>query len=143
MPFCPECKSEYRPGFTRCSDCEVDLVERLPEEHEYLDMVEAGKIPDPSYAGMVCEMFSTEDIPCILDGEEREGMMPGMVDPTRSIGVMVPRENLDRAKELLHAFFEERYYSEEADFLTCSNCGCAVDDTNDVCPACGEPLEDE
>jgi hypothetical protein len=29
--FCPECKAEYRPGFTRCSDCDVDLVEELPE----------------------------------------------------------------------------------------------------------------
>jgi len=24
--ICPVCKAEYRPGFTRCSDCEVDLV---------------------------------------------------------------------------------------------------------------------
>jgi hypothetical protein len=29
--FCPECQAEYRPGFTRCSDCDVDLVEKLPE----------------------------------------------------------------------------------------------------------------
>jgi hypothetical protein len=29
--FCPECKSEYRPGFTRCADCDVDLVGNLPE----------------------------------------------------------------------------------------------------------------
>ena len=24
--FCPQCKAEYRPGFTHCSDCDVDLV---------------------------------------------------------------------------------------------------------------------
>lgn len=29
--FCPECRAEYRPGFTRCSDCGVDLVHELPE----------------------------------------------------------------------------------------------------------------
>jgi len=29
--FCPECKAEYRPGFTRCADCDVDLVGNLPE----------------------------------------------------------------------------------------------------------------
>jgi hypothetical protein len=31
--FCPQCRAEYRPGFSRCSDCEVDLVERLPESY--------------------------------------------------------------------------------------------------------------
>lgn len=29
--FCPQCRVEYRPGFTRCSDCEVDLVSELSE----------------------------------------------------------------------------------------------------------------
>lgn len=29
--FCPECGVEYRPGFMRCSDCDVDLVHELPE----------------------------------------------------------------------------------------------------------------
>lgn len=31
--FCPECAAEYRPGFTRCLDCDVDLVSELPEAH--------------------------------------------------------------------------------------------------------------
>ena len=30
--FCPQCKAEYRVGFTRCSDCGVELVEHLPFE---------------------------------------------------------------------------------------------------------------
>lgn len=30
--FCPECRVEYRPGFRRCSDCDVDLVYELPPE---------------------------------------------------------------------------------------------------------------
>jgi len=28
--FCPQCGVEYRAGFTRCSDCNVDLVEKRP-----------------------------------------------------------------------------------------------------------------
>ncbi len=28
--FCPNCKTEYRPGFATCSDCGAPLVERLP-----------------------------------------------------------------------------------------------------------------
>jgi hypothetical protein len=29
--FCPNCGAEYRPGFTRCSDCDVALVEHLED----------------------------------------------------------------------------------------------------------------
>jgi hypothetical protein len=30
--FCPECKAEYRSGFSHCVDCDVDLVQELTEE---------------------------------------------------------------------------------------------------------------
>jgi len=32
--FCPQCNAEYRPGFTRCADCDVDLVAELPKPNE-------------------------------------------------------------------------------------------------------------
>jgi hypothetical protein len=28
--FCPQCNAEYRPGFTRCADCDVELVNEPP-----------------------------------------------------------------------------------------------------------------
>jgi hypothetical protein len=30
--FCPKCKAEYRPSFTHCPDCDVDLVYELPPD---------------------------------------------------------------------------------------------------------------
>src|SRR6266404_2373752 len=32
--ICPACKAEYRQGFTRCADCDVDLVDTLAQESE-------------------------------------------------------------------------------------------------------------
>ena len=32
--FCPNCKLEYRAGFTRCADCDVDLIAALPKAAE-------------------------------------------------------------------------------------------------------------
>lgn len=34
MPWCPVCKNEYVEGKTHCPDCDVDLVDELPEESE-------------------------------------------------------------------------------------------------------------
>jgi len=28
--YCPQCRAEFREGFTRCSDCGIELVEVLP-----------------------------------------------------------------------------------------------------------------
>jgi hypothetical protein len=44
--FCPVCKAEYRPGFTRCADCDIDLVYELPKsaplDREAIDPVWGG-----------------------------------------------------------------------------------------------------
>ncbi len=32
MPWCPKCKNEYVEGKTYCHDCDVELVEELPDE---------------------------------------------------------------------------------------------------------------
>ena len=31
MPYCPECRFEYRAGVRQCPDCGAELVDRLPE----------------------------------------------------------------------------------------------------------------
>jgi hypothetical protein len=37
--FCPQCRAEYRPGFARCADCQIDLVEQFsplsPQDREF------------------------------------------------------------------------------------------------------------
>ncbi len=35
--YCPECRVEYRDGFTECSDCRVPLVAGKPPEPEGLE----------------------------------------------------------------------------------------------------------
>jgi hypothetical protein len=47
--FCPRCKAEYRPGFTRCADCDVDLVWELPKNA--IEMRQTGEDGEYRVAG--------------------------------------------------------------------------------------------
>lgn len=40
MPWCPKCKMEYQEGVTVCSDCKMDLVDRLEEAVVYVSLVQ-------------------------------------------------------------------------------------------------------
>ena len=44
MPWCPVCKNEYVKGYTRCSDCDVDLVESLEEAPKPIIFGEEGPV---------------------------------------------------------------------------------------------------
>jgi hypothetical protein len=49
--FCPECTAEYRPGFTRCSDCGVALVERLEETEVHSNNPQLSGTPELLWTG--------------------------------------------------------------------------------------------
>lgn len=44
--FCPQCKAEYRPGYRRCADCDIDLVDELPSA-EGEDLAQRTRLNDP------------------------------------------------------------------------------------------------
>jgi hypothetical protein len=63
LMFCPRCKAEYRQGFTRCADCDVELVDQLPaapapEPHE---SVWTGE--DREGCVFACRTLKAADIP--------------------------------------------------------------------------------
>jgi hypothetical protein len=48
--FCPECQAEYRRGFTRCADCDVDLVGTLEEAVRHGHAQEVQETQEPKEA---------------------------------------------------------------------------------------------
>src|SRR5260370_38384885 len=73
--FCPRCKVEYRRGFTRCSDCDIDLVYEPPAAAhscgETGTKAENSDDPfcsfwqgdDPRIHAELCELLTEEGIP--------------------------------------------------------------------------------
>jgi hypothetical protein len=98
--YCPDCRSEYRPGFTRCKDCDIDLVVELPVETkpEFVDLVEVLSTADAGQITLVKSILDAEEIPYLAQGEN--------FALARNIAVrfLVPRDYLDDAKDVLIDF---------------------------------------
>ena len=82
MPFCPSCQSEYRPGFTLCKDCDVELVESLPEAkpeegiNTAVELVELATFPDHPEAEMIRELLEENGIVTVLMSDAGAGISP-------------------------------------------------------------------
>ncbi len=71
--FCPKCGSEYRPEFTRCAECDVDLVPDLPQsaeaESEYPEYQEVLSTYSPSDVAFIKSLLDGEGITYFFQGE--------------------------------------------------------------------------
>ena len=56
--ICPVCKAEYRPGFTRCADCDVDLVW---EPHYAQQPADAPASPGDPNEDPFCSFWNGDD----------------------------------------------------------------------------------
>lgn len=108
--FCPLCKAEYRPGFTHCNDCDVDLVEALPE-----DEADAAPPPetedravwsgaDQGECSLLCDRLEQAGIPFQVVRQE-EGFFYGGAG--ERLEVRVPEDAAERAQAVLDELTQE------------------------------------
>ena len=108
MPFCPKCRSEYRPGFTRCTDCDLELIKSLPEEkpEEFnqadVELIELATFPNSSEAEMIQELLEDNGISTVLRGD----VDPlGLASGAESITLLVEEAKLVEAQKLYEDYF--------------------------------------
>ncbi len=102
MPFCPNCRFEYKPEVEVCPDCGATLVAKLEEEIiENIKYVPLRRVPSRLYAEMLQEALEKQDIPCLIQAEDA-GLMLGTLGTTSSlrVSVWVPEELKERAEEI-------------------------------------------
>ena len=59
--ICPQCGSEYREGFTRCADCDVDLVAAPPSPPDERAKIELVKVWEGGNPALVTVLESLLD----------------------------------------------------------------------------------
>lgn len=117
MLFCPNCRTEYRQEFTRCSDCGAALVAELPAWPEMeqpvpeLQLVKLTEFLTPTEAEMVKELLEEEGIPALVRGQSDP---LGVVSGAQPVALLVAEPDLGRATEIYEAFFD-RFSEEEGD----------------------------
>jgi len=86
--FCPKCHAEYIAGFTRCADCDVPLVEELPQRpkrvreplppdpprptgphSDHLELVTVLASGDPGLMAIAKSLLQSAEIPFVVQGE--------------------------------------------------------------------------
>ena len=103
--FCPQCHAEYMPGFTRCADCDVELVEmpavdkparREPARREPMgDLVTVFSSRDPGLVSIAESLLQSADIRFSVRG----GLVPY---PTAlSVDLQVLASDADDARRIL------------------------------------------
>jgi hypothetical protein len=105
--FCPECRSEYREGFTTCADCDVALVPELsPEDHEGEDLVTVYGVGDPGDLVLAKSLLDDAGIPHFELGEGIQdlfgaGRLGGFSIVAGPVQIQVPASRAEEARELL------------------------------------------
>jgi len=59
--ICPVCKAQYRQGFTRCADCDVDLVYTIPMTESDGDRISPTASPSESDDDPFCSIWQGDD----------------------------------------------------------------------------------
>ncbi len=102
--FCPKCKAEYRTGITVCVDCDVPLVEKLPEEkEEHLILIKYEELlytHDPGLVAIIKSILDGAGITYIFQGDS-SGYLHPMIVPAR---LFVEKEEMQKARDLLKDF---------------------------------------
>ena len=149
--YCPQCKAEYRQGFTRCSDCDVELVGNYVEavRHPLAKKMAMGdkygarlwRGTDPHfYLALVWSLWSKK-VACYGAPENPPlpDYMNGQLLSSSDLGgfeVWVSEEDLPPAKWILDSANEEFEEAASDENSTKTILPDISPETSGVCPLC-------
>lgn len=148
--FCPQCRSEFRPGFLTCPQCQLDLVEALPEPgqdkavrlRELADARQAARIAKAGIheASQMVETIRANGVEAMLTGDADDcagGCRKGCCGGPKAYVTVLPEDVAD-AIAILRQTHRDLVASMDEGSLDALDAEVDLDaDGEKACPACG------
>ena len=74
--YCPICRAEYREGFFECTDCDVDLVEKLEPLKKLPGFVKLATIFSEGDIAFIKTSLDKTGVEYYFDGEQSHRLAP-------------------------------------------------------------------
>ena len=131
MKNCPKCNETFPDTYFRCPVCNIELVLSTAQK-EALDLVILCTVLNEAQAHIMRGFLESEGIPCQLENISFHAE-PAPVTDLMKVRLWTLKEDAEQARILLQ---------ERESIQVCSGCAREVGDQDEVCPHCGERLEE-
>jgi hypothetical protein len=74
--YCPVCRAEYREGFLECTDCDVDLVEKLEPMPKIPGFIKLATIFNEGDIAVIKTSLTKSGIEFYFEGEQSHRLAP-------------------------------------------------------------------
>jgi hypothetical protein len=170
--FCPSCKDEFRPGFTHCATCDVDLVESLSAAASPPPSASAGRPGGDDAGGPPSALGGRAPAPVVISLRDYCGFTtlddardardrlhgaeiyseivvrqrPHSVDDPALVEEFWLRVDGERFREVFKLLGIDEVSPDDVladEDFTCGDCGAEVSSSESFCSACGARFEDD
>ena len=102
--FCPKCGAEYRKGFSKCSDCDIPLVDQLPTDRpvisDHPELVVLRAFPTVIEADLARTALDSIGIDSIIRSDNEGGQSPGLAF-SQGVELLIRAEDVEAANDML------------------------------------------
>ena len=130
MPYCPNCRGEFREGIGVCGECKVSLVESLDDENEIEELEVVCNVVQEENAYIIQGFLLSEGIPCQIENATFHAAPTGAMTEVR---LWTKKTDAKQARTLIE---------EHEQTNVCSSCGHVALAKDTECDFCNEKFDE-